>query len=81
MATAQALDADVVPLNAAWRVRADRGVQWLLEHRKPGQPWRGRRSHVDRDSLLRSIREVCGEVDEAAVAIIAGFTRFYGRPE
>jgi hypothetical protein len=38
MATAQALDADVVPLNAAWRVRDDRGVQWLLEHRKPSQP-------------------------------------------
>ena len=45
------------------------------EMSKPGEPtkWGGRRFHVERDPLLRSIRELCGEVDPPAIEAIKGW--------
>ena len=71
----------VVRLNANWRVRDDGALQWLLElqHGEPGkaEKWCGRRFHVDRDVLLRSIAELCGPVAPSALAVIIALPKFY----
>ena len=64
----------VVQLNDRWRV-IDEPIQWILQVRK-GRPstrssgWRGEHFCRQRTSLLRCIREYCGDVDPAAVATI-----------
>lgn len=64
----------VVQLNDRWRV-VDETIQWILEVRK-GRPsakatgWRGEHFCRQRTSLLRCIREYCGDVDPKALAVI-----------
>ena len=61
-------------LNDRWRV-VDEGLQWILQVRK-GRPtakssgWQHRCYHVERPALLRSIRELCGDVDPDALAVL-----------
>jgi hypothetical protein len=73
-----------VALNAGWRVRDDGELQWILERRcsKPDKPamWTGRRYHGERDSLLRSISELCGPVDVGVVETIKGWPDRYPSP-
>lgn len=76
-ATETALNEATMALNARWRVRDDGRLQWHLEYVKPNGKWIGRRFHVERDPLLRSIRELCGEVDQAAIATVEGWPRLY----
>jgi hypothetical protein len=74
----------ILRLNDGWRLAHDESLQWILQRRmsKPGKPakWGGRRFHVERDPLLRSIRELCGPVDESAVETIRDWPRRY-RPD
>lgn len=63
-------------LNEDWAVSDDGQLQWLLL-RAGGETWRPRRYHVERDALLRSIRELCGPVDAAAVEAIGGWPALY----
>jgi hypothetical protein len=58
-------------LNSHWAVGDDGALQWLLL-RRAGNNWHPRRFHVERDALLRSICELCGAVDAAAIATIRG---------
>ena len=64
----------LVQLNDRWRV-IDDPLQWILQIRR-GRPsakasgWRGEHYCRQRTSLLRCIREYCGEVDPAAIAIL-----------
>jgi hypothetical protein len=66
-------------LNARWRVAHDARLQWILQYRygKAATAWRGRRFHVERDPLLRTIRELCGPVDPAAVGMIKAWPARY----
>jgi hypothetical protein len=81
LATLRTPNAAVVALNAGWRVRDDGELQWILERRcsKPDKPamWTGRRYHGERDSLLRSISELCGPVDVGVVETIKGWPDCY----
>ena len=72
-------DTSVLGLNARWRIGHDDTLQWILQIRE-GKGWRGRRFHVERDPLLRSIGELCGEVDLAAVDAIKAWPPRY-RPD
>jgi hypothetical protein len=77
-------DRQLLRLNDGWRLAHDGSLQWILQRRmsKPGKPakWGGRRFHVERDPLLRSIRELCGDVDQSAAETIMGWPRRY-RPD
>ncbi len=59
-------------LNDRWRVRLNDPAQWTLECRR-GAPrgnrtgYRGSSYCTQRDTLLRDIREKCGEVDLEAL--------------
>ncbi len=56
-------------LNGRWRITDD-PIQWVLERRKT-KDWskaQGERFHRRRPALIRSIRELCGEVDLSALA-------------
>lgn len=64
---------DILPLNASWRVNGSDGVQWQLERRRVSDKWEPRRFHVERDCLLLSVLELCGEVEPMAVATIRGW--------
>lgn len=60
-----------IVLNDRWRVRENR-LQWILEHRQSGNSakstgYRGRRYCTQRFTLKRSIDELCGMVDPAAL--------------
>ena len=72
--TAEAIAKALVQLNDRWRV-IDETLQWILQVRR-GRPsakasgWRGEHYCRQRTSLLRCIREYCGDVDTAAIAII-----------
>lgn len=62
----------IVILNERWRV-VDDTLQWILEVRKgerrvKASGWVGRRFHCQRTALMRSIDELCGVVDPAALA-------------
>lgn len=64
----------IAVLNDRWRV-VDDPLQWILEVRKGrsrsrATGWTGRRFHCQRTALIRSIRELCGEVDPAALAVL-----------
>ena len=59
----------VLRLNAVWAVSDDGKVQWFLL-RRAGANWHPRRYHVERESLLRSIAELCGSVDSTAAKTI-----------
>ena len=61
-------------LNERWRV-VDDSMQWILQVRKGratarASGWRSRSFCVSRTGLLRSIGELCGEVDPVAVAFV-----------
>lgn len=64
----------VTQINNRWQV-IDDPIQWILEVRK-GRPspkasgWRGEHFCRQRTSLLRCIREHCGDVDPTALAVI-----------
>ena len=64
---------EIVRLNDLWRV-VDDPLQWILVRRgnKNGNfgPWKARSFCTTRKVLLRCIREDCGDVDPAAVALI-----------
>jgi len=64
----------IVTLNGRWRVTND-PLQWILEVRRgrsraKASGWSGRRFHRQRTALMRSIRELCGEVDPTALAVL-----------
>ena len=69
----------VVQLNDRWRI-VDDPLQWIVQYRRNNRgrsdgsedprSWEGRRFCRTHTALLRDIRENCGEVDPAAVAII-----------
>ena len=68
-----------VVLNDRWRV-VDDPLQWILQYREGKTPhsdgsenpraWVGRRFFRTRTALKRDIRECCGDVDPAALAVI-----------
>ena len=65
-----------VVLSDRWRV-VDEPLQWILQRRerKPGlraSGWSARSYCGTRDGLLRCIREYCGAIDPAALAILVG---------
>ena len=62
----------MIELNARWRVRLDDPLQWILERRRGRQTarrtgWVGRSYCTQRTTLLRDIRDYCGDVDPAAL--------------
>jgi hypothetical protein len=64
----------VAVLNDRWRVVLD-PLQWIIEVRKgrggvKSTGWRGRRFCTTRTVLIRDVRELCGEVDPEALAIL-----------
>jgi hypothetical protein len=66
----------VLILNADWAVGDDGALQWLLL-RRAGRDWHPRRFHVQRDALLRSIRELCGGADPGVVETIGDWSALY----
>jgi hypothetical protein len=80
MATPCNANAATQRLNDGWQV-VDSGDQWTLQRRlsKPGKPeaWGGRRYHVERGPLLRSIRELCGTVDPDALTPLSQLPERY----
>ncbi len=65
---------EIVRLNDRWRI-VDDPLQWILEVRqgkagKKASGYRQRSFCCWRSTLLRDIRERCGDVDPAAVAYI-----------
>jgi hypothetical protein len=69
----------ILRLNKGWSVGDDAALQWFLL-RASGKAWVPRRYHVERDALLRSIRELCGPVDPAALETIRRWPPKY-RPD
>jgi hypothetical protein len=77
--TAEMIAKTLVQLNDRWRV-IDDSKQWILQYRRnyrgrsdgseDPRSWEGKRFCRTRNALLRDIRENCGEVDPAAVAIL-----------
>ncbi len=75
-------------LNSKWRV-VDEDRQWMLQFRRgttrratgatPEEMprWRGRSYCLTRPALLRLIKEHCGEVDAAALALIEALPEKY----
>lgn len=64
--------AQFIVLTERWRVRLNDPAQWVLEYRlgRPSQKstgWRGSSYCTQRRTLLRDIREKCGEVDPAGL--------------
>ena len=64
----------VVTLSERWRVVNDQ-LQWILELRKGRKTgkstgWQGMRFCQQRTTLTRDIGELCGDVDQAALALI-----------
>jgi hypothetical protein len=74
-------DRFLLQLNIGWRLAHDGSLQWILQRRmsKLGKPakWGGRRFHVERDPLLRSIAELCGPVDARTVETIRAWPPRY----
>lgn len=61
-----------IVLNERWRVRLNDPLQWILERRLGRQTrkstgWVGRSFCTQRSTLLRDIRDYCGDVDPAAL--------------
>ena len=73
----------LLQLNDGWRLVHDGSLQWTLQRRhstpRKTAKWSGRRFHVERDPLLRSIAELCGPVDASAVETIKGWPPRYCR--
>jgi hypothetical protein len=69
----------VLKLNSHWSVGDDGALQWFLL-RRAGNDWHPRRFHVERDALLRSVRELSGTVDPASIETVRGWPPLY-RPE
>jgi hypothetical protein len=71
----------IAQLNKNWRV-ADDPLQWILQRRK-GNPrkknsgWIDRSFCTTRHGLLRCVRELCGEVDDEALAQLRAFPEFH----
>jgi len=62
--------AGILVLNASWRVDGTDGLQWTLEQRRKSGAWDGRKHHTERNCLLVSIRQLCGETDIGALAAV-----------
>lgn len=63
-------------LNGRWRVRLDDPLQWILEYRqgpprKKSTGYVGRSYCTQRGTLLRDIRDYCGDVDSGALRQVA----------
>ena len=77
----------IARLNAKWRV-VDDPLQWILQ-RKKGNPrkknsgWRDRSFCTTRQTLLRCVRETCGEVDDEALIRLRALPEFHrdGEPK
>src|SRR4029453_11180525 len=72
----------ILQLNDGWRIAHDGALQWVLQRssvnrRTSARRWQGRHFHVERDPLLRSIRELCGDVDLSAAEGIKGWPPRY----
>ena len=71
----------ITGLNVTWRV-VDDALQWILQRRK-GNPrkknsgWQDRSFCRTREGLLRSVRELCGEVDPKAMAPLNALPEFH----
>jgi hypothetical protein len=78
-------DRFLLQLNEGWRLAHDGSLQWILQRRmsKLGKPakWGGRRFHVEREPLLRSIAELCGPADGSAVETIRAWPPGYYCPD
>lgn len=62
----------VAQLNACWRVVAARdGTQWILQRLHGNDDWRARSRCRARPSLERVVKLFAGEVDAAALAVLA----------
>jgi len=72
-----AFPAGVLILNASWRVDGTDGLQWTLEQRRKSGAWDGRKHHTERDCLMVSIRQLCGETDKGASAAIRSWPDLY----
>lgn len=76
----------VAILNDRWRV-IDDPLQWILQYRRrkvcagakspKDNIWRGHRFCRTRTALLRDIRENCGEVGPAALAIVKALPEWH----
>jgi len=78
----EAGDRPILQLNDGCRIAHDGALQWVLQRssvnrRTSARRWQGRRFHVERDPLLHSIRELCGDVDQSAAEIIKGWPPQY----
>ena len=61
----------IVVMNARWRVTDDLR-QWIVEVRKGQQRdkasgWAGRRFHLQRTALIRSVQELCAPLEPEAL--------------
>lgn len=61
-----------IALNDRWRVRLNDPLQWILERRRAlptrkSTGWQGRSYCTQRRTLLRDIRDYCGDVDAEAL--------------
>ena len=73
----------VALLNTGWRVIECRdGIQWILQRlagKRHGQPrWEGRCYCRTRDGLAARVRELAGELDATALAILEGLPDWIG---
>jgi hypothetical protein len=66
----------VLVLNSHWAVGDDGVLQWLLL-RRAGRDWHPRRFHVQRDALVRSIRELCRGVDPGVIETLGAWSALY----
>jgi hypothetical protein len=78
----EAGDRPILQLNDGWRIAHDGALQWVIQRssvtrRTGARRWQGRRFHVERDPLLRSIRELCDPLDQSAVETIKGWPARY----
>lgn len=75
---------EIAYVNDRWRVMDD-GIQWILEVRcgrktAKRSGYTGRRFHRQRTPLIRSIDELCGEVDRDALALVRELPDRYDLP-
>lgn len=73
----------VVWLNEHWRVIECRdGIQWILQRsdgERHGQTrWSGRSYCRTRNALIRASRDLAGEIDGSAMAILEGLPEWIG---
>lgn len=73
----------VVRLNEHWRIIECRdGIQWILQRsdgeRRGQTRWSGRSYCRTRNALIRASRDLAGEIDGSAMAIVEGLPEWIG---